>query len=106
MASENKGACEQNTSLWSKVLESHHQSGVRSLKRKQRISMRKRTLVYGSKRKRFNGIDRQIKTLQKLVRNSKTQGLEGLLCDAAEYIMSLQIRVRIMQAMVNALSGP
>ncbi|GMH25746.1 hypothetical protein Nepgr_027589 [Nepenthes gracilis] len=126
MALENEGTCKRNEPLW-KVLEAHHQhhhhhqqplpKGRRSrtkervvLVKAKRIKMKRRALVEGSRRRR-GGVDevieRRVLTLRKLVPNSQWKGgLEGLFGDAADYIVSLQMRVRAMQLMVDALSGP
>ncbi|KAL8252913.1 hypothetical protein R6Q59_036606 [Mikania micrantha] len=51
-------------------------------------------------------IEKKVRTLKKLVPNSGSSvGLDRLVKDTVEYISSLQMRVRIMQAVVNALSN-
>lgn len=51
---------------------------------------------------------KRIRSLRKLVPTSgsgSTGGLDGLFKEAADYIVSLQIRVKAMQVMVNVLSS-
>ncbi len=72
-------------------------------KRPTRILM-KRVARLGS-RKQANGIERRVKTLKKLIPNGDSMGLDGLFKETADYILSLQMRVRAMQVMVNVLTG-
>ncbi|KAL4302093.1 hypothetical protein GQ457_10G026260 [Hibiscus cannabinus] len=48
---------------------------------------------------------RKVETLKKLVPNKEAVGLDGLLREAAEYIMWLQMRVKVMQIMVEVLTA-
>ncbi|KAL8232780.1 hypothetical protein R6Q57_002558 [Mikania cordata] len=51
-------------------------------------------------------IEKKVRTLKKLVPNmGSSVGLDRLVKGTVEYISSLQMRVRIMQAVVNALSN-
>ncbi|KAJ4721987.1 putative Transcription factor [Melia azedarach] len=69
----------------------------------RRIALKKFAISRSSKRSN-NGVKRKIKTLQKLVPNGKSNGLEALFTEAADYIKCLQIKVNVMKLMVNLLS--
>ncbi|GMY17077.1 transcription factor UPBEAT1 [Fagus crenata] len=103
-----------NGSLWSKRMKAQakrrwqvkkqRKIGVHvKSKRPTRILM-KRVARLGS-RKQANGIERRVKTLKKLIPNGDSMGLDGLFKETADYILSLQMRVRAMQVMVNVLTG-
>ncbi|KAI7982481.1 Transcription factor UPBEAT1 [Camellia lanceoleosa] len=119
----NEGRCNSNGPLllWNKALEA--QTRRRSLKgrkqkalftvikkghvrskRSRRILMKKRTRLEGSRRSQ-NVIEKRISTLRKLVPNSESVGLDGLFRDITDCILSLQMRVKVMQIMVKVLSG-
>ncbi|KAF2325060.1 hypothetical protein GH714_022512 [Hevea brasiliensis] len=63
--------------------------------------MNSRTRLEGSGSKAANGIHRRVRTLKKLIPNSEAEGLEGLFRDSADYILSLQMIVKVMQIMVK-----
>ncbi|KAE8698939.1 stachyose synthase family protein [Hibiscus syriacus] len=68
-----------------------------SMKRRARLDVRKR----GS-----NLFRRKLTTLKKLIPNREAiGGLDGLFRETAEYIMCLQMRVKVMRIMVNVLTG-
>ncbi|KAJ7977683.1 transcription factor UPBEAT1-like [Quillaja saponaria] len=51
-------------------------------------------------------IERKVRTLKRLIFNSdESIGLDGVFRETADYILSLQMRVRVMQIMVKVLSG-
>ncbi|KAL8498682.1 hypothetical protein ACS0TY_021861 [Phlomoides rotata] len=52
-----------------------------------------------------NAIEGKVTTLQKLVPNCESGGVEGLFREIADYIMALEMRVKVMQIMVDLLSG-
>ncbi|GAB4841792.1 hypothetical protein Ancab_022516, partial [Ancistrocladus abbreviatus] len=105
MVLENRGIRKPNESLWSKVLEAHRQSKRKLMRiKKKRILMKRRAIRDGSKKKLVDGIEKRVRTLKKLIPNTESETLEGLFRDTADYIISLHIRVGIMQIMVNALS--
>ncbi|RDX74473.1 Transcription factor UPBEAT1, partial [Mucuna pruriens] len=81
--------------LWSKVL-AKKQKGT-----KRRILMKRR----GGSRRGSNGIRRRVRTLKSLIPNVDSLGLDGLFRETANYILSLQTRVRVMQVMVKVLTG-
>lgn len=66
----------------------------------RRVLMKRR----GGCRRGSNGIRRRVRTLKTLVPNSHSLGLDGLFRETANYILSLQTRVRVMQVMVNVLT--
>ncbi|OAY48895.1 transcription factor UPBEAT1 [Manihot esculenta] len=74
-------------------------------KRSRRVLRNRRTRLEGSSSRAANGIHRRVRTLKKLVPNSESKGLEGLFRDTADYILSLQMRVKVMQIMVKVLTG-
>ncbi|XP_022735107.1 transcription factor UPBEAT1-like [Durio zibethinus] len=107
-----------NGSPWSILLEA--QAKRRMKVKKQRISstrkkarhvrprsilMKLRARQEGSRRP-VNHIEEKVKTLKKLIPNSESMGLDGLLRETAEYILSLQMKVNVLQIMVRLLTGP
>ncbi|XP_058741032.1 transcription factor UPBEAT1 [Vicia villosa] len=78
--------------LWSK----------KRVKRSRRIFMKRRV---GCRRGSY-GIQRRVRTLKRLIPNSdESIGLEGLFRETANYILSLENRVRVMKVMVEVLNG-
>lgn len=51
-----------------------------------------------------SGVGRKIRTLQELVPNGEAMEVEGLFREAANYIVSLQVQVQVMQMMLGELS--
>ncbi|PON61749.1 hypothetical protein PanWU01x14_144080 [Parasponia andersonii] len=79
---------------------------IRSNKRPKRILMKRKRLGGASRRRSGNGIVRRVQTLKRLVPTSRrSEGLDGLFRETADYILSLQMRVRVMHIMVKVLSG-
>ncbi|XP_061366575.1 transcription factor UPBEAT1 [Gastrolobium bilobum] len=71
-------------------------------RRLRRILMKRR----GGSRRGSNGIQRRVTTLKRLIPNStESIGLDGLFRETADYILSLQTRVSLMQVMVKVLTG-
>lgn len=60
-------------------------------------------LLEGS-RKPASAVKRKIRVLQRLVPNSESTGLDELFEKAAEYIVCLQMQVKVMKIMVAAPS--
>ncbi|GER44362.1 transcription factor [Striga asiatica] len=54
-----------------------------------------------------NPIDRKVRILKRLVTNceSSINGVEGLFEETANYVMALEMRVKVMKIMVNVLKG-
>lgn len=75
------------------------------LRNSRKILMKGRRRLNIHQRDKENGIERRVKTLKKLIPNHDSQGLEGLYRDTAAYIISLQMRVRLMQFMVDLLTN-
>ncbi|XP_041022171.1 transcription factor UPBEAT1 [Juglans microcarpa x Juglans regia] len=71
-----------------------------------RILMMKKTARLGSRKRANNGIGRRVRTLKRLIPNGESMGnLDGLFRETADYILSLQMRVRVMQTAVNVLTN-
>ncbi|KAJ9171704.1 hypothetical protein P3X46_015028 [Hevea brasiliensis] len=96
------------------ILESQTRRRWQVMMRKQRVSRKKRsrkvsinsgTRQERSRSKAANGIRGRVRTLKKLIPNSESAGLEGLFRETADYILSLQMRVKVMQIMVKVLTG-
>ncbi|XP_054804382.1 transcription factor UPBEAT1 [Prosopis cineraria] len=94
--------------LWRKAL------ARRGLKQKARsgtprnVLMKRRTrVIEGSRRRGAMGIKTRIRTLKRLIPNSNSEstGLDELFRESADYILTLQMRVRVMQVMVDVLTG-
>ncbi|CAI9300431.1 unnamed protein product [Lactuca saligna] len=76
-----------------------------TLKMRKRQRVRRAASHRGSRRATTRVIERKVRTLKKLIPNGESSiGLDGLFIETAEYITNLQRRVRIMQAVVDALS--
>ncbi|CAN6700124.1 unnamed protein product [Malus baccata var. baccata] len=111
---ENEGKSYTNGALWNITRES---SGVvvrnkrsprrRILKKKKKKKKKTETRLQSAGRRSNNiGIKRRVKTLKRLIPNSDdSMGLDGLFRDTADYILSLQTRVRLMQMMVQAFAA-
>ncbi|KAM0027995.1 putative transcription factor IBH1-like, bHLH domain-containing protein [Helianthus debilis subsp. tardiflorus] len=126
---EIKSKCNNNSSrnlLWKKLMEAqakmaakggqkhHSHSATKKTRttptRNNTLKMIKRRRArragQGSSR-RSTMIEKKVRTLKKLIPTGNSSvGLDGLFRDTAEYISNLQMRVSIMQAVVNALSNP
>ncbi|XP_010544959.1 PREDICTED: transcription factor UPBEAT1 [Tarenaya hassleriana] len=88
--------------------------------RRQRIIARNRSRRVLVKRRRpkraeasrrsSKAIERRVKTLKELIPNTSTRrestSLDGLFRETADYILALQMKVRVMQDMVQVLSQP
>ncbi|CAO2818188.1 unnamed protein product [Amaranthus hypochondriacus] len=86
--------------------------GKQTTKKPNKLHLRnnRKILMKGRRRSNIqqrdeNGIERRVKTLKKLIPNHDSQGLDGLYRDTAAYIISLQMRVRLMQFMVDLLTN-
>ncbi|XP_059630457.1 transcription factor UPBEAT1-like [Cornus florida] len=104
----NKGTCQYSSddgSLWSKVLRANRGGGGGHGRRsrQRRMLMKRRAFPKGCGRP-TNGIVRRVRILKKLVPNGRSKGLDGLFTETADYILCLQMKVKVMQMMVNLLS--
>ncbi|KAK9086262.1 hypothetical protein Syun_028656 [Stephania yunnanensis] len=101
MALGNKGTPSNYGSLWNKVL------AAQSLKRRQERKQKgkKKVLQGQGSRRNVSGVHGRVRALKKLVPNGKSMGFDGLLMDTAQYIMSLEMQVKVMKIMVNVLSS-
>ncbi|KAL8224813.1 hypothetical protein R6Q57_017370 [Mikania cordata] len=105
--------------LWKKVMEAQAKktwlgSWKQKMKTRSRKPSRNKTLRMIKRRRtqhregsrRSTMIEKKVRTLKKLIPNGdSTVGLDGLFRETAEYISHLQMRVSLMQAVVNALSN-
>lgn len=72
------------------------------------ILMKRRYRLQGSTRPAANVSEKRVRVLRKLVPSTKEyseEGLDGLFRDTNDYILALEMRVKVMQIMVKALSG-
>ncbi|VVB03596.1 unnamed protein product [Arabis nemorensis] len=70
----------------------------------KKIMIRPKKSLEASRRP-CRAIHRRVKTLKELVPNTKTsEGLDGLFRQTADYIMALEMKVRVMQTLVQVLS--
>ncbi|KAI8522562.1 hypothetical protein RHMOL_Rhmol13G0006300 [Rhododendron molle] len=75
-------------------------------KRPRMILMKRRYRLQGSTRPAANVFEKRVRVLRKLVPNKESdQGLDGLFRDTTDYILALEMRVKVMQIMVKALSA-
>lgn len=88
-------------------------AAAQSIKRRRRRSgvliRRSRPIPRSHLRSRSaDKIDRRVRTLRKLIptcnQSTETMAMDSLFRDTADYILSLQTKVRAMQLMVNALT--
>ncbi|KAJ8620515.1 hypothetical protein MRB53_029044 [Persea americana] len=114
---DEEGICKSpSRTLWKKALElkalrrRQHKKlwlrakmGIHRFYRRPKIFMKRRASLEGS-RKPLNGVERRIKVLQKLLPNGSSMGLDGLFMMAADYILCLEMQVKVMQIMVNIVS--
>ncbi|KAD6120211.1 hypothetical protein R6Q59_026262 [Mikania micrantha] len=107
--------------LWKKIMEAQSKktwlgSWKQKMKTRSRKPSRNKTLRMIKRRRtqhagqegsrRSTMIEKKVRTLKKLIPNGdSTVGLDGLFRETAEYISHLQMRVSLMQAVVNALSN-
>lgn len=98
--------------LWTKVLEKSQligrkcswQKGIRHIMKKEKcrsILMKRRVRRRSSKE-----IEKKVKMLEKLIPNRESSSSIGLFRETADYIWGLEMRVKVMQIIVNVLSTP
>ncbi|CAN0885333.1 Transcription factor UPBEAT1 [Linum grandiflorum] len=67
--------------------------------------MRRRPPMAGTIR--AGGVERRVRALKKLIPNGESMGtVEGLFRETADYILGLEMRVRLMQIMLQGLTTP
>lgn len=87
-----------------KVLKARSTRRWKESKRPRMILMkRRRNRVQGCRRP-ANVFEKRVRVLRKLVPNKGSVGIDGLFRDTADYILALEMRVKVMQIMVKALS--
>lgn len=69
-------------------------------KRNKKVGASRRSVVRCSRK-----IEQRVRTLKTLIPNGESMGLEGLFQETAEYILSLEMRVKMMQMVVDMFSG-
>ncbi|KAJ0259079.1 Transcription factor UPBEAT1 [Hirschfeldia incana] len=71
----------------------------------KKIMIRPKKILEATRRP-SRAIHKRVKTLKKLVPNSKSssEGLDGLFMQTADYILALERKVRVMQTMVQFLT--
>ncbi|XP_058198072.1 transcription factor UPBEAT1 [Rhododendron vialii] len=97
LPSENKVSKAQSTRRWKEIS-----------KRPRMILMKRRYVrLQGSTRPAAaNVFEKRVRVLRKLVPTKEySEGLDGLFRDTTDYILALEMRVKVMQIMVKALSG-
>ncbi|KAJ4727837.1 putative Transcription factor [Melia azedarach] len=117
---EEKSDDQLSESLWNKVVQAQAKRRWRLVRKRRlprkngghmirsrktkRILMKKRAGLERFRRP-ANVIERKVRTLKKLIPNSESSGLDGLFRETADYILALQMRVKVMQIMVKTLTG-
>ncbi|CAI9767868.1 unnamed protein product [Fraxinus pennsylvanica] len=92
---------------WSSQVSSMKRGHIKNIK-SRRILMKRRAVLDRSRRPvgpARNQIERKVKTLKKLIPNCDSMRLDRLFRETADYIIALQMRVKVMQIMVNVFSG-
>jgi hypothetical protein len=74
--------------------------GVISRRRSVKHKIHRRKLLEGS-RKPVAQIVRKLQTLRRLVPGGDSTEIDDLFCAAADYILTLQMKVRVMEFMVD-----
>ncbi|WOG87241.1 hypothetical protein DCAR_0206464 [Daucus carota subsp. sativus] len=80
---------------------------IKISKRSRRTPMKRIRRFSGleGSRRPGNGVESKVKTLKKLVPGCNDAiGLDGVFRETADYILGLEMRVRVMQVMVKVLS--
>lgn len=115
MVLDNKGmeGCSSG-SIWYKVVQlqamrrrsnrRHRTKRNYGWNRRSNALMKRRALTKGSRRS-MDGVERRVRTLQKLLPNVKSMDMDGLFMEAAGYILCLEMQVKVMQIMVKVLSN-
>ncbi|XP_052210559.1 uncharacterized protein LOC127813570 [Diospyros lotus] len=76
--------------------------------RKQKAALMKKGHIRSKRTRRVSRrsesiVDKRVRTLRKLIPKSESVGLDGLFRHTADYILSLQMRVKVMQIMVKPI---
>lgn len=79
-------------------------SRIRNPRCRNGVVMKRRARLDRRVRPR-NAVERKVRTLKKLIPNCEFTGVERLFRETADYIAALQMRVKVMQIVVDAMSG-
>ncbi|XP_028771040.1 transcription factor UPBEAT1-like isoform X2 [Neltuma alba] len=80
------------------------QKSVKS-RRRGRILMKRRARLMEGSRRGANKMERRMTKLKRLIPDGERMGLDGLFRKTADYILALQMRVRVMQIMVKVVTA-
>lgn len=86
--------------LWKRVLKRKSNGGQQMMRCRRVRLMKRRRGQQGN-----NEVERKVKTLKKLVPKSESRGIEGLFRETADYILALEMKIKVMQVMVKVLTG-
>ncbi|RWR94335.1 transcription factor UPBEAT1 [Cinnamomum micranthum f. kanehirae] len=104
---DNKGmdGCSSG-SIWYKVvqLQAMRRRSNRRQRTKRNYGWNRWSLIKVSRRS-VSGVERRVRTLQKLLPNVESMDMDGLFREAADYILCLEMQVKVMQIMVKVLSN-
>ncbi|PIN15567.1 hypothetical protein CDL12_11810 [Handroanthus impetiginosus] len=79
---------------------------MKNTKCRRRMLMKRRARSDRSNIRARNAIERKVRILKKLINpKGEFMGVERLFMETADYIVALQMRVKVMQIMVNVLAG-
>ncbi|KAI9082647.1 hypothetical protein K1719_035516 [Acacia pycnantha] len=81
-----------------------NKKSVKNRRRRGRIVMKRRAQLMESSRRRAKKIERRVTKLKWLIPDGESVGLDGLFRKTVHYILTLQMRVRVMQIMVKVLT--
>ncbi|KAK4418034.1 Transcription factor UPBEAT1 [Sesamum alatum] len=98
----------QNPDLWRKLRqqqERRHYCSSSKILRCRSMVMKRRARLDRCIRDRRSAVERKVRILKKLIPNCDTMEMERVLRETADYIVALQMRVKLMQIMVDVLSG-
>ncbi|CAN4113608.1 unnamed protein product [Withania somnifera] len=109
----NKGKCDLSNPFLEGQRRLRRQRGItynvvngrytKGKKCKNRLMKKRRVRMEGYRRTE-NEIGRKVRVLKKLIPNCKDLGMEGIFRETADYILALEMRVKVMQVMINVLS--
>ncbi|CAI0425046.1 unnamed protein product [Linum tenue] len=72
--------------------------------KKKKISCKRRKQATAAGIRRPLVVERRVGALKTLIPNCESMGIEGLYRETAEYVLGLEMMVKLMQAMVQLLT--